>query len=118
MTNRLTNRPTLAALAFALCSTALFAGGAARAEDAMKPAMATNAMKPATGAMKPATGAMKPATDAMKPAGAMAADAMATTAMKATDPMKADCMNKAAAETDAMKKAEATKACDAMAPAK
>ncbi|MER9754126.1 hypothetical protein NKJ46_11860 [Mesorhizobium sp. M0166] len=92
MTNRLTNRPTLAALAFALCSTALFAGGAARAEDAMKPAMATNAMKPA--------------------------GAMATTAMKATDPMKADCMDKAAAETDAMKKAEATKACDAMAPAK
>ncbi|MER9250640.1 hypothetical protein NKI59_02315 [Mesorhizobium sp. M0598] len=95
----MTNRPTLAALAFALGSTALFAGGAARAEDAMKPAMETNAMKPAT--------------DAMKPAGAMA-----TTAMKATDPMKADCMNKAAAETDAMKKAEATKACDAMAPAK
>ncbi|TKB79759.1 MAG: hypothetical protein E5W81_13635 [Mesorhizobium sp.] len=95
MTNRLTNRPTLAALAFALCSTVLFAGGAARAEDAMKPA-----------------------TDAMKPAGAMASDAMATTAMKATDPMKADCMNKAAAETNAMKKAEATKACDAMAPAK
>ncbi|MER8975914.1 MULTISPECIES: hypothetical protein [unclassified Mesorhizobium] len=111
MTNRLTNRPTLAALAFALCSTAPFAGGAARAEDAMKPAMATNAMKPATGAMKPAT-------DAMKPAGAMAADAMAPTAMKAGDPMKADCMAKAAAETDAMKKAEATKACDAMAPAK
>ncbi|MER9026779.1 hypothetical protein NKI01_30445 [Mesorhizobium sp. M0815] len=106
MTNRLTNRPTLAALAFALCSTALFAGGAARAEDAMKPA---NAM---------ATNAMKPATDAMKPAGAMALDAMATTAMKAGDPMKADCMDKAAAETDAMKKAEATKACDAMAPAK
>ncbi|MER8386623.1 hypothetical protein NKG60_17960 [Mesorhizobium sp. M1428] len=99
MTNRLTNRPTLAALAFAPCSTALFAGGAARAEDAMKPAMATNAMKPATDAMKPA-------------------DAMATTAMKATDPMTTDCMNKAAAETDAMKKAEATKACDAMAPAK
>ncbi|MER9895619.1 hypothetical protein NKJ40_26745 [Mesorhizobium sp. M0119] len=93
MTNRLTNRPTLAALAFALCSTALFAGGAARAEDAMKPAMATDAMKPAT--------------DAMKPAGAMA-----------TTAMKADCMDKAAAETDAMKKAEATKACDAMAPAK
>ncbi|MES0031543.1 hypothetical protein [Mesorhizobium sp. M0040] len=99
MTNRLTNRPTLPALAFALCSTALFAGGAARAEDAMKPA---NAM----------------ATNAMKPAGAMAPDAMATTAMKAGDPMKADCMAKAAAETNAMKRAEATKACDAMAPAK
>jgi hypothetical protein len=31
-------RLTLPALAFALCSTALFAGGIARAEDAMKPA--------------------------------------------------------------------------------
>src|SRR5687768_11015621 len=85
------NRLTLPALALALCSTALFAGGAARAEDAMKPA---NAM---------ATDAMKPAADAMK-----AADPM-----KAGDPMKADCM--AAAETNAMKKAEASKACDAMA---
>jgi pentapeptide MXKDX repeat protein len=62
-------RLTLPALAFALCSTALFAGDAARAEDAMKPA---NAM---------ATNAMKPATDAMKPANAMAPDAMSTNAM-------------------------------------
>ncbi|MCZ8543944.1 hypothetical protein OOJ09_07125 [Mesorhizobium qingshengii] len=83
------SRLTLPALAFALCSTALFAGGIARADDAtnaMKPAnaMATDAMKPATDAMKPAdpmaTSAMKPAADAMKPA----ADAMkpATDAMK------------------------------------
>ncbi|RWP74925.1 hypothetical protein [Mesorhizobium sp.] len=64
-------RLTLPALAFALCSTALFAGGIARAEDAMKPA----------------------------------------------NPMK-DCMDKAAMETDAMKKDEATKACDAMGMAK
>ena len=83
------SRLTLPALAFALCSTALFAGGIARAEDAMKPA---NAM---------ATDAMKPATDAMKPA-------------MATDAMNEDCMDKAAMETDAMKKDEATKACDAM----
>ncbi|MEI9412094.1 hypothetical protein [Mesorhizobium salmacidum] len=79
------SRLTLPALALALCSTALFAGGIARADDAinamkpnamapaadaMKPAdpMATNAMKPAADAMKPATDAMKPATDAMKPA--------------------------------------------------
>lgn len=99
------SRLTLPALAFALCSTALFAGGIARAEDAMKPA---NAM---------ATDAMKPATDAMKPAGAMATDAMSTNAMKppmAADAMKKDCMDKAAMETDAMKKDEATKACDAM----
>ncbi|CCV10288.1 hypothetical protein [Mesorhizobium sp. STM 4661] len=85
----MTNRLTLPALAFALCSTALFTGAAARAEDAMKPAdpMATDAMKPATDAMKPAnamapdatgTNAMKPATatDAMKPADATATDAM------------------------------------------
>ncbi|MFK0691239.1 pentapeptide MXKDX repeat protein [Mesorhizobium sp. IMUNJ 23033] len=83
------SRLTLPALAFALCSTALFAGGIARAEDAMKPAnaMATDAMKPAPAAMKPAM---------------------------ATDAMKKDCMDKAAMETDAMKKDEATKACDAM----
>jgi len=81
------SRLTLPALAFALCSTALFAGGIARADDAtnamkpaadamkpatdaMKPAdpMATNAMKPADNAMKPAADAMKPAADAMKPA--------------------------------------------------
>ncbi|TIQ19149.1 MAG: hypothetical protein E5X51_22200 [Mesorhizobium sp.] len=87
-------RLTLPALAFALCSTALFAGGIARAEDAMKPAnaMATNAMKPATGAMKPA-------------------DPMAAEKLK-------DCMDKAAMETGAMKKDEATKACDAMGTAK
>ncbi|MCV3206678.1 hypothetical protein OHD62_00945 [Mesorhizobium sp. YC-39] len=84
----MTNRLTLPALAFALCSTALFAGTAARAEDAMKPAdpMATEAMKPATDAMKPAdpmaTDAMKPKTDAMKPA-----DPMATDAMKPADAM-------------------------------
>ncbi|RWH69980.1 MAG: pentapeptide MXKDX repeat protein [Mesorhizobium sp.] len=88
-------RLTLPALAFALCSTALFAGGIAHAEDAMKP-MATDAMKPAD--------AM--ATDAMKPADPMAAEKMK------------DCMNKAAMETDAMKKDEATKACDAMGMAK
>lgn len=95
------SRLTLPALALALCSTALFAGGIARAEDAMKPAnaMATDAMKPATDAMKPATDAMS--TNAMKPA-------------MATDAMKKDCMDKAAMETDAMKKDEATKACDAM----
>lgn len=91
-------RLTLPALAFALCSTALFAGGIARAEDAMKPADPM-------------------ATDAMKPADAMAADAM-----KPADPMAAekvkDCMDKAAMETDAMKKDEATKACDAMGTAK
>ncbi|RWM16701.1 MAG: hypothetical protein E5X53_21040 [Mesorhizobium sp.] len=72
----MTNRPTLPALAFALCSTALFAGGIARAEDAMKPA-----------------------------------DPMAAEKMK-------DCMDKAAMETDAMKKDEATKTCDAMETAK
>ncbi|RWQ03310.1 hypothetical protein [Mesorhizobium sp.] len=87
-------RLTLPALAFALCSTALFAGGIARAEDAMKPA---NAM---------ATNAMKPATDAMKPA-----DPMAVEKLKG-------CMDKAALETDAMKKDEATKTCDAMGTAK
>ncbi|BCH13759.1 MULTISPECIES: hypothetical protein [unclassified Mesorhizobium] len=80
-------RLTLPALAFALCSTALFAGGIARAEDAMKPA---NAM----------------ATDAMKPADPMAAEKLK------------DCMDKAAMETDAMKKDEATKTCDAMGTAK
>ncbi|UVC16212.1 hypothetical protein [Mesorhizobium onobrychidis] len=90
----MTNRPTLPALAFALCSTALFAGGIARAEDAKKPADAM------------ATDAMKPATDAMKPADPMAAEKMK------------DCMDKAAMETDAMKKDEATKACDAMGTAK
>ncbi|RWN50991.1 pentapeptide MXKDX repeat protein [Mesorhizobium sp.] len=91
-------RLTLPVLAFALCSTALFAGGIARAEDAMKPAdpMATDAMKPAD--------AM--ATDAMKPADPMAAEKMK------------DCMDKAAMETDVMKKDEATKACDAMGMAK
>lgn len=83
----MTNRLTLSALAFALCSTALFAADIARAEDAMKPA---NAM---------ATDAMKPATDAMKPADPMAAEKMK------------DCMDKAAMEPDAMKKDEATKAC-------
>ena len=103
------SRLTLPALALALCSTALFAGGIARAEDAMKPA---NSM--ATDAMKPATDAMKPATDAMKPAGAMATDAMSANAMKPADAMKKDCMDKAAMETDAMKKDEAIKACDAM----
>lgn len=93
----MTNRLTLPALALALCSTALFAGTAARAEDAMKPADAM------------ATEAMKPATDAMKPANAMAPDVMSTNAMKpATDAMKP--VDPAA--TDAMKPA------DAMAPAK
>ncbi|TIP26257.1 MAG: hypothetical protein E5X67_21085 [Mesorhizobium sp.] len=87
-------RLTLPALAFALCSTALVAGGIARAEDAIKPA---NAM---------ATNAMRPATDAMKPADPMAAEKLK------------DCMDKAAMETDAMKKDEATKACDAMGTAK
>ncbi|TIP12191.1 hypothetical protein [Mesorhizobium sp.] len=82
-------RLTLPALAFALCSTALFAGGVARAEDAMKPAdpMATDAMKPAD-AM--ATDAMKPVEPAetMKPADAMATDAMKPAdAMGATDAM-------------------------------
>ncbi|MER9338387.1 hypothetical protein NKJ06_31285 [Mesorhizobium sp. M0293] len=71
----LSRRLTLPALALALCSTALFAGGIARADDA------ANAMKPAANAMKPAdpmtTNAMKPAADAMKPA-----DPMATNAMK------------------------------------
>ncbi|PAQ05515.1 hypothetical protein [Mesorhizobium temperatum] len=85
-------RLTLPVLAFALCSTALFAGGTTRAEDAMKPAdpMATDAM----------------ATDAMKPADPMAAEKIK------------DCMVKAAMETDVMKKDEATKACDAMGMAK
>ena len=85
----MTNLSRLTLPALALCSTALFAGGIARADDAvnamkpavdaMKPAdpMASNAMKPAADAMKPAdpmaTNAMKPAADAMKPA----ADAMA-----------------------------------------
>ncbi|RWK57409.1 hypothetical protein [Mesorhizobium sp.] len=87
-------RLTLPALAFALCSPALVAGGIARAEDAMKPA---NAM---------ATNAMKPATDAMKPADPMAAEKLK------------DCMDKAAMETDAMKKDEAAKSCDAMGTAK
>jgi hypothetical protein len=102
--NSMTNftRLTLPALAFALASTALFAGGMARAADAAKPA---DAMKPATEAMKPAN-AMKPATDAMKPADPMAAQKMK------------DCTDKAAMESDSMKKDEATKACDAMAPAK
>ncbi|RWB25169.1 hypothetical protein [Mesorhizobium sp.] len=86
----MTNRLTLPALAFALCSTALFAGGVARAEDAMKPADAM------------ATDAMKPATDAMKPADPMAAEKMK------------DCIDKAAMETDAMKKDAATKTCNAM----
>ncbi|TIM30489.1 MAG: hypothetical protein E5Y63_11120 [Mesorhizobium sp.] len=81
-------RLTLPALAFALCSTALFAGGIARAEDAM------------------ATNAMKPATDAMKPADPMAAEKLK------------DCMDKAVMETDAMKKDDATKTCDAMGTAK
>lgn len=81
-------RLTLPALAFALCSTALFAGGTARAENAM------------------ATDAMKPATDIMKPADPMAAEKMK------------DCMDKAAMETNAMKKDEATKLCDAMGTAK
>jgi hypothetical protein len=45
-------------------------------------------------------------TDAMKPAAPMAAEKMK------------DCMDKAAMETDAMKKDEATKACDAMGTAK
>lgn len=90
----MTNRLTLPALAFALCSTALFAAGIARAEDAMKPADAM------------ATDAMKPATEAMR-----AADPMAAEKMK-------DCMDKAAMETDAMKKDEATKACEAMGTAK
>ena len=101
-------RLTLPALALALCSTALFAGGIARAEDAMKPAMATDAMKPATDAMKPATDAMKPATDAMKPV-----DPMATNAMKPADPMATDAMKPA---TNTMKPAMG--ATDAMAPAK
>ncbi|TIM10298.1 hypothetical protein [Mesorhizobium sp.] len=83
-------RLTLPALALALCSTALFAGGIARAEDAMQPA---NAM---------ATNAMKPATDAMKPA-----DPMAVEKLK-------DCMDKSVMETDAMKKDDATRTCDAM----
>jgi hypothetical protein len=39
----MTNRLTLPALAFALCSTALFAAGIARAEDAMKKDEATKA---------------------------------------------------------------------------
>ena len=86
-------RLALPALAFALCSTALSAGGTARAEDAMKPA---NAM---------AANAMKPATDAMKPANPM------------VEKLKG-CMDKAAMETDAMKKDEATKTCDAMGTAK
>ncbi|RWE64808.1 hypothetical protein [Mesorhizobium sp.] len=90
----MTNRLTLPALAFALCSTALFAGGIARAEDAMKPADAM------------ATDAMKPAAEAMKPADPMAAEKMK------------DCMDEAAMETDAMKKDEATKACEAMGTAK
>jgi pentapeptide MXKDX repeat protein len=87
-------RLTLPALAFALCSAALFAGGIARAENTMKPADAM------------ATDAMKPATDAIKPADPMAAEKMK------------DCMDKAAMETDAMKKDEATKTCDAMGTAK
>ncbi|RWF73614.1 MAG: hypothetical protein EOS26_17690 [Mesorhizobium sp.] len=90
----MTNRPTLPALAFALCSTALFATGIARAEDAMKPADAM------------ATDAMKPATEAMKPADPMAAEKMK------------DCMDKAAVETDAMKKDPATKTCNEMGTAK
>ncbi|MGX9179194.1 hypothetical protein [Mesorhizobium sp. BHbdii] len=90
----MTNRLTLPALAFALCSTALFAGGVARAEDAMKPADAM------------ATEAMKPATEAMKPADPMAAEKMK------------DCMDKAAMETDVIKKDEATKTCNEMGTAK
>ncbi|TIU98158.1 MAG: pentapeptide MXKDX repeat protein [Mesorhizobium sp.] len=90
----MTNRLTLPALAFALCSTALFAGGIARAEDAMKPADAM------------ATDAMKPATDAMKPVDPMAAEKMK------------NCMDKAAMETDAMKKDAATKTCNEMGTAK
>ncbi len=82
----------LTALAFALSMTVFAAGGIAHAED--------------TNAMKPATDAMKPATDAMKPADPMAAEKMK------------DCMDKAAMQTDAMKKDEATKACDAMGMAK
>ncbi|WP_192178129.1 pentapeptide MXKDX repeat protein [Mesorhizobium amorphae] len=84
------SRLTLPALAFALCSTALLASGIARAEDAMKPAnaMATDAMKPATDAMS--TNAMKPAmaTDAMKK------DCMDKAAME-TDAMKKDEATKA-----------------------
>jgi pentapeptide MXKDX repeat protein len=94
ITMRNLTRITCPALAFALVSTALFAGGPAYADDAMK----TDAMK--------STDTMK-AGDAMKPADNMKADKM----------MK-DCMDKAAMETDSMKKDEATKACDAMAPAK
>jgi hypothetical protein len=87
------SRFTLPALALALCSTALFAGGIARADDA------TNAMKPAANAMKPAADAMKPATDAMKPADPMATNSMkpAANAMKPADGMKP--------ATDAMKPA-------------
>ncbi|ESY27154.1 hypothetical protein NKI32_03145 [Mesorhizobium sp. M0761] len=90
---------TLTALALALSMTGFAAGARAdEATNAMKPAMATDAMKPETDAMAPATGAMKPA------------DPMATNAMKpATDAMKpVDAMKPA---TDAMKPA------DAMAPA-
>lgn len=100
------NRLTLPAFTFALCSSVLFAGSVAHATDPIKPA---DAMAPSTDAMAPAN-AMAPAADAMAPANAMApaADAMAP------DPMKADCMEKAGMETDAMKKDEAMKACDAM----
>ncbi|TIS60031.1 hypothetical protein [Mesorhizobium sp.] len=91
-------RLTLPALAFALCSTALFAGGIARAEDAMKPADAMG-------------------TEAMKPANAMATDAMSTNAMKPVAPTDAMKPTSAMA-TDAMKPADAMGATDAMAPAK
>lgn len=77
------SRSTIPALAFAIASTVLFAGAAAYADDAMKPA---DSMK----------------TDAMKPADSMTAEKM----------MK-ECMDKAAMETDSMKKDQATKACEA-----
>ncbi len=74
--------PMLAAVVIA----GLSAGGAARADDAMKPA---NQMKSDDGMMK--------------------ADGM-----KADDKAMADCQEKAGMEADQMKKDEAMKACDAM----
>lgn len=71
-------RIALPALAFALCSTALLGAGAARAEDAMKPA---DSMK--TEAMKPMKGDDKMMADCKEKAG------METDSMKKEEAMKA-----------------------------
>lgn len=88
---KLSARQTVTSLAFVLASTVLLSGGIANAQDAMKPAGQTDAMKPAD-SMKADDKMM---ADCKEKAG-MESDAMKKDeAMKACDTMGGDAMKPA-----------------------